>query len=108
MAPGSTPVRPRRRRDSSQSSQIASQRAKRGESEPLTLEIYARELIKGELTQRLFALTQKIHKKLPEHVSEVNRSSLVIISIQHCLSPLSLEPLTRTLSFPCTLARTSG
>ena len=78
VAPGSTPVR-RRRRDSSQSqsSQIARQRAKRGESEPLTVEVYARELIKGELTQRLFALTQKIHKKLPEHVRHFHLLSLL-------------------------------
>ena len=33
--------------------------------EPLTASEYAQDLIKGELTQRLFGVTQKIHKKLP-------------------------------------------
>ena len=32
--------------------------------EPLTAAEYAQDLIKGELTQRLFGVTQKIHKKL--------------------------------------------
>ena len=33
--------------------------------EPLTATEYAQDLIRGELTQRLFGVTQKIHKKLP-------------------------------------------
>jgi hypothetical protein len=36
-----------------------------------TIEDYAQELIDGELAQRLFQVTQKIHKKLPEHVSHL-------------------------------------
>ncbi len=42
--------------------------ASSGSSGEDPLEAYSRELIRGELTQRLFSLAQKIHKKLPEHV----------------------------------------
>jgi hypothetical protein len=35
----------------------------------VTIDDYAQELIEGELAQRLFQVTQKIHKKLPEHVN---------------------------------------
>ncbi len=45
---------------------------------PPTVDEYARDLIKGELTQRLFALTQKIHKKLPEEVSVKDIECLTI------------------------------
>ena len=37
-------------------------------SEPQSLEDYVQELVSGELAQSLFTLTQKIHKKLPEHL----------------------------------------
>ncbi len=80
VAPGSTPVR-RRRRQSQQATQsqasgshLARRRAlvasETGSAED-PLEAYSRELIRGELTQRLFALTQKINKKLPEQVRKI-------------------------------------
>ena len=65
VAPGCTPVR--RRRGSQ--SQTPGKKVRADTGAPLTIEEYAQELIEGELAQRLFQVTQKIHKKLPEHVS---------------------------------------
>ena len=65
VAPGSTPVRRRR----NASSQTQSQR-RREAGEALTVEEYARELVSGELAQRLFAITEKIHKKMPEQLGD--------------------------------------
>ena len=67
MVPGSTPVRRRRN-----ASQTQSQRRKEG-GEAVgaapSVEEYARELVSGELAQRLFAITEKIHKKMPEQTA---------------------------------------
>lgn len=60
VAPGQTPIRKRR---SSQSQ--TPRRLSQATGQPLTCAEYAQDLIKGELTQRLFSVTQKIHKKLP-------------------------------------------
>jgi DNA polymerase epsilon subunit 1 len=68
VAPGCTPVR--RRRGSQ--SQTPAKKLRGENGAPLTIEEYAQELIEGELAQRLFQVTQKIHKKLPEHVSTNN------------------------------------
>ena len=65
VAPGSTPVRRRR----NASSQTQSQRRTEG-GDVLTVEEYARELVSGELAQRLFAITEKIHKKMPEQLGD--------------------------------------
>ena len=50
----------------------ATQTTNRGRAEQgndiLTIENYSQELISGELSQRLFSITQKLHKKLPEEV----------------------------------------
>ena len=64
VAPGHTPVRKRR---SSQSQ--TPRRLSQATGEPMTPREYAQDLIKGELTQRLFGVTQKIHKKLPPETS---------------------------------------
>ena len=64
VAPGCTPVR--RRRGSQ--SQTPAKRIRNESGAPITIDEYAQELIEGELAQRLFQVTQKIHKKLPEHV----------------------------------------
>jgi len=61
IAPGHTPIRKRR----SSQSQTPNRRLSQATGEPLTASEYAQDLIKGELTQRLFGVTQKIHKKLP-------------------------------------------
>ena len=61
VAPGQTPIRKRTNSSQSQTPRRLSQVT----GEPLTAAEYAQDLIKGELTQRLFAVTQKIHKKLP-------------------------------------------
>lgn len=70
VAPGSTPVRRKRNQSQTQASQE--------EPEPPTdsdhVDAYAKQLISGELTQRLFAVAQKIHKKLPPHVRSVKKS----------------------------------
>ena len=65
VAPGSTPVRRKR----NASSQTQSQRRREG-GDVLTVEEYARELVSGELAQRLFAITEKIHKKMPEQLGD--------------------------------------
>lgn len=67
IAPGSTPVR---RRRNSQFSQSTPGKTRKSNGEALSVEEYAKDLINGELTQRLFSVTQKIHKKLPPHVSK--------------------------------------
>ena len=80
----------------SQASQLARKRALAASSEPNSgaasedpLANYCRELILGELTQRLFALTQRIHKKLPEQVSQ----SIKGCSIESfCLTALLIRP----------------
>ena len=68
VVPGSTPVRRRRN-----ASQTQSQRRKEGGGEAAggapSVEEYARELVSGELAQRLFAITEKIHKKMPEQTA---------------------------------------
>ena len=67
VVPGSTPVRRRRN-----ASQTQSQRRKEGGGEAggvPSVEEYARELVSGELAQRLFAITEKIHKKMPEQTA---------------------------------------
>jgi hypothetical protein len=66
VAPGCTPVR--RRRGSQ--TQTPAKRLRNESGAALTIEEYAQELIEGELAQRLFQVTQKIHKKLPEHVRD--------------------------------------
>lgn len=60
IVPGQTPIR---RRHSTQSQ--TPRRLSQATGEPMTAQEYAQDLIKGELTQRLFGVTQKIHKKLP-------------------------------------------
>jgi DNA polymerase epsilon subunit 1 len=67
VAPGCTPVR--RRRGSQ--SQTPAKKLRADNGAPLTIDEYSQELIEGELAQRLFQVTQKIHKKLPEHVSNI-------------------------------------
>ena len=69
VVPGSTPVRRRRN-----ASQTQSQRRKEGGGGEAaggapSVEEYARELVSGELAQRLFAITEKIHKKMPEQTA---------------------------------------
>ena len=67
IAPGMTPIR-RRRTQSSQTQTPNRNRSGKDEDEPFTIEKYSQELISGELSQRLFSITQKLHKKLPEEV----------------------------------------
>ena len=67
VAPGMTPVR--RRRTQTSQTQTPIRRNKDGEETEQTLEKYSQELISGELAQRLFAITQKLHKKCPPEVS---------------------------------------
>ena len=69
VKPGSTPVRRRRASQFSQASTPARSQAQGQGQGATSVEEYAKELISGELTQRLFGVTQKIHKKLPPHVS---------------------------------------
>ncbi|XP_059098833.1 DNA polymerase epsilon catalytic subunit A-like [Tigriopus californicus] len=71
IAPGSTPVR---RRRNSQFSQSTPGKTRKSNGEALSVEEYAKDLINGELTQRLFSVTQKIHKKLPPHVGDDEES----------------------------------
>ena len=68
VAPGSTPVR--RKRNASSQTQSQRRREGGGGGEVLTVEEYARELVSGELAQRLFAITEKIHKKMPEQLGD--------------------------------------
>ena len=69
VVPGMTPVR-RRRTSQSQTPR------KKANGAHQTLEEYAQELVSGELAQRLFSVTQKINKKLPQHVSSFFKVSL--------------------------------
>ena len=67
IAPGTTPVR--RRRISQSQASSTPRRLSQATGEPMTPREYAQDLIKGELTHRLFGVTQKIHKKLPPETS---------------------------------------
>ena len=78
VAPGSTPVRRRR----NASSQTQSQRRREG-GDVLTVEEYARELVSGELAQRLFAITEKIHKKMPEQMGDLSHSAFPALPGSH-------------------------
>jgi DNA polymerase epsilon subunit 1 len=49
---------------------------KKENGEAVSVEEYARELVSGELAQRLFAVTEKIHKKLPEQLGADADSSV--------------------------------
>ena len=70
VAPGSTPIR---RRKGSQTPQ--SQRRRRITGESLSIDDYSKDLIAGELSQRLFAVTQKIHQKLPPELANHDNDS---------------------------------
>ncbi len=61
IAPGCTPIRKRR---GSQSQTPNHRRSLTQIGQPQTPAEFAQDLIMGELTQRLFGVTQKIHKKL--------------------------------------------
>ena len=67
IAPGMTPIR-RRRTQSSQTQTPVRGKSYENQDENLSLEKYLQELISGELCQRLFSITQKLHKKLPEEI----------------------------------------
>lgn len=68
---------PRRRKSSQSQSQ--------SQSHHESVEQYARELISGELSQRLFAVTQKIHKKFPPQVTSsalhISRTPRISLSV---------------------------
>ena len=66
IAPGSTPIRKRR----TSQSQTPARRLSQATGQPLTSQEYAQDLITGELAQRLFGVTQKIHKKLPPETGQ--------------------------------------
>ena len=68
VAPGMTPVRRRRTQSSQTQTPRNNSQGRQNNEENQSVEEYAQELVSGELSQRLFAVTQKIHKKLPEHV----------------------------------------
>ncbi|XP_040567537.1 DNA polymerase epsilon catalytic subunit A [Lepeophtheirus salmonis] len=70
VAPGCTPVRrkfnpsqsqptPRRKNNSKSQGSV--------EENITDIDSFAQDLVSGELAQRLYSVTQKIHKKLPEH-----------------------------------------
>ena len=69
IAPGMTPIRRRRTQSSQTQTPIRGISDGQVTEEDVTLEKYSQELISGELAQRLFAITQKLHKKLPQEVS---------------------------------------
>ena len=66
VAPGSTPIRKRR----SSQSQTPARKLSQATGQPQTATEYAQDLITGELAQRLFGVTQKIHKKLPPEMGQ--------------------------------------
>ena len=66
VAPGTTPIRKRR----SSQSQTPARKMSQATGQPQTAQEYAQDLITGELAQRLFGVTQKIHKKLPPEVGQ--------------------------------------
>ena len=80
VVPGSTPVR--RRRNASQTQSSQRRREGVGEGGP-TVEEYARELVSGELAQRLFAITEKIHKKMPEQLGDLSHSAFPALPGSH-------------------------
>merc|ERR1712038_2017737 len=67
IAPGMTPIR-RRRTQTSQTQTPNRGNSGQQSEEPLTIEKYSQDLISGELSQRLFSITQKLHKKLPAEI----------------------------------------
>jgi DNA polymerase epsilon subunit 1 len=70
IAPGMTPIRRRRTQSSQTQTPLRGKTTGQGNDEDdFTIEKYSQELISGELSQRLFAITQKLHKKLPEEVN---------------------------------------
>lgn len=68
IAPGMTPIRRRRTQSSQTQTPIRGKSDGQVTEEDVTLEKYSQELISGELAQRLFAITQKLHKKLPQEI----------------------------------------
>ena len=77
VAPGMTPIR--RRRTQSSQTQTPQRGNPEKEDETLTIEKYSQELISGELSQRLFAITQKLHKKLPEEIGTHQKSVFPVL-----------------------------
>ncbi|XP_046401826.1 DNA polymerase epsilon catalytic subunit 1 [Ischnura elegans] len=79
---GMTPVRPWRKRHESISSQLT-----QPSQEPLGLGVhtgvsnFARELIGGDMSQKLFQITQKIHKKMP--TQEIDSELAPAWSLEH-------------------------
>ena len=66
VEPGTTPIRKRR----SSQSQTPARKLSQATGQPQTAQEYAQDLITGELAQRLFGVTQKIHKKLPPETGQ--------------------------------------
>ena len=73
VAPGSTPIRKRR----GSQSQTPARRLSQVTGQPQTAQEYAQDLITGELAQRLFGVTQKIHKKLPPETGQDDEEETV-------------------------------